>query len=111
MIITYGYFSLLSWDKNHCPQNELAILMICKFLRKGKGKACKNAKIYKILVTREQTLEMYEIIRVQRWRKNIWTPHMIRSPMVLSFCQLDLSQPSHGIIKTLQDFYEIPFLH
>ena len=61
------------------------------------------------LATCEQTLEMYEITRVQRRRKNIWTPHVIRSLMVFSFCPLDLPQPSYGIIKTLQDFYEYVF--
>ena len=41
-------------------------------------------------MTREQTLVTHENIRVQRQRKNIWTPHVIRSPMVPSFCRLEL---------------------
>ena len=35
--VTYGYFSLQSSDKNHCPQNKLAIPMMYKFLLKGKA--------------------------------------------------------------------------
>ena len=35
--VTYGCFSLRSLDKNQCPQNELAIPMMYKFLQKGKG--------------------------------------------------------------------------
>ena len=25
-----------SWGNNYCPQNELVILMMCKFLQKGR---------------------------------------------------------------------------
>ena len=32
-----GYLSLQSWDKDHCAQNELAILMMYKFLQKIKA--------------------------------------------------------------------------
>ena len=36
-VVIYGYFSLRSWDKKYCTQDELAILMMHKFLQKGKG--------------------------------------------------------------------------
>ena len=55
-------------------------------------------------MTREQTFVTYENIRVQRWHKNIWTFHVIRSPMVPSFCRLELPQPSYHPIKALQVF-------
>ena len=55
-------------------------------------------------MTREQTLVTYENIRVQIWCKHIWTLHMIRSPMIPSFCRLQLPQPSYRSIKTLQVF-------
>ena len=56
------------------------------------------------LVTREQTLVTYENIRVQRQCKNIWTPHVMRSPMVPSFCILELPRPSYHSINTPQVF-------
>ena len=34
MVVTYEYFSLQSSDKHHCPQNELVILMMYRFLQK-----------------------------------------------------------------------------
>ena len=61
------------------------------------------------LVTREQTLVKYENIRIQRWCKNIWILHVIRSPTIPSFRRLDLPQPSYSFIKTLQDFYKMFF--
>ena len=64
-----------------------------------------------IFTTRKQTLITYENIRAQRQRKNIRTPHMIRSPMVSRFCKLELPQPSYHLIKTVQFFYEIRFLN
>ena len=36
-IITYGYFNIRSWDKNHSTQHEMAILIIYRFLRKYNG--------------------------------------------------------------------------
>ena len=37
MAVTYGYFSLWSSGKKHCPQNELAAIpMMYKFLQKDK---------------------------------------------------------------------------
>ena len=36
-VVTYGYFSLWNWDKDHCNQNELAILMMWKFFQKVKA--------------------------------------------------------------------------
>ena len=36
-VVTYEYFNLRSWDKEHCTQDELAILMMHKFLQKSKG--------------------------------------------------------------------------
>ena len=36
-VVTYEYFSLQRWDKDHCIQSELAILMMCRFLQIGKG--------------------------------------------------------------------------
>ena len=56
------------------------------------------------LATCEWTLVTYKNIRIQTWCKNIWTPHVIRSSMVPSFCRLELSQPSYRPIKTLQVF-------
>ena len=56
----------------------------------------------RFLTTHEQTLVTYENIRIQIRRKNIWTPHVIRSPMVPSFCRLKLPQPSYRPIKTIQ---------
>ena len=35
-VVTYGYFSLRRWDKNHCTQDELAILMMHKFLKQAR---------------------------------------------------------------------------
>ena len=37
MVVTYGYFSLWSWDKDHCTQNELAIVIMYKLLQKIKA--------------------------------------------------------------------------
>ena len=37
MVVTYGYFSLRSYDKDHCTKDELVILMIHKFLQISKG--------------------------------------------------------------------------
>ena len=36
-IITYGYFNIRSWDKDHSTQYETAILIVYRFLRKYKG--------------------------------------------------------------------------
>ena len=36
-VITYGYFGLRSWDKDHSAQHEPANPMIYKFPRKYKG--------------------------------------------------------------------------
>ena len=33
-IITYGYFNIRSWDKDHSTQHEMAILIIYRFLSK-----------------------------------------------------------------------------
>ena len=55
-------------------------------------------------MTHEQTLVTYENIRIQLRYKNILTPHVIRIPIVPSFCRLDLPQPSYGPIKTQQVF-------
>ena len=33
-IVTYGYVSIRRWDKHHSTQNEMAILIIYKFLYK-----------------------------------------------------------------------------
>ena len=54
-------------------------------------------------MTCKQTLVTYKNIRVQRRHKNIWTPHMIRSPMVPSFCKLELPQRHYKL------FYEMRF--
>ena len=32
-VVTYEYFSIQSWDKNHYTQDELAILMMHEFCR------------------------------------------------------------------------------
>ena len=32
-----------SWDQDHCPQNELAILMMYRFLQKHEGLVEKNS--------------------------------------------------------------------
>ena len=37
MAITYGYFSLRRWDTDHCTQDEMAILMMYKFIPNCKG--------------------------------------------------------------------------
>ena len=31
MVGTFGYFTSRSWDKDYCTQNELVVLMMCKF--------------------------------------------------------------------------------
>ena len=57
-----------------------------------------------ILTTRKQTPVTYKGLRVQIQCKIIWTAHMIRSPMLPSFCRLELPQPSYCPIKTPQVF-------
>ena len=56
----------------------------------------------------KQTLIMYKNISIQRQRQNIWTPYVIRSPMVPSFCRLELPQPSYCSIKN-HSFHEMHF--
>ena len=57
----------------------------------------------------KQTLITYENIRVQRQRENICIPHVIRSPMVPSFCRLELPQPSYCSIKHHKFFMKCVF--
>ena len=71
-MVTYGYFSLWSWDQGHCCQNELVIPMIYKFLQKGRDKLeislkwAKKLKQMRFLMTHKQILITYENIRAQR---------------------------------------------
>ena len=48
-IITYGYFSLRSWNKDHCVQDKLANPFIYNFIPKGtfllEKKAIESLKI------------------------------------------------------------------
>ena len=36
-IITYAYFNIQSWDKDHSTQHDMAILIIYRFLQKYNG--------------------------------------------------------------------------
>ena len=39
--VTYAYFSLRSWDTDHCTQDETAILMMYRFMPNSEGKLVK----------------------------------------------------------------------
>ena len=78
-VITYGYFGIQSWDKDHSAQHQPANPMIYKYLQKTD-----------------------ENIRIQNYLKlDIGTPHMIRNKMVSNFCKFKL--------RTIVMAYEMHF--
>ena len=69
-IITYGYFNIWSWDKNHSTLHEMAILIIYRFFKNTmanyRKRAINHSKMLKLpfLNTHEQTLVADEYIRI-----------------------------------------------
>ena len=53
-------------------------------------KAAENTKINAVLNTRKQLLISDENIAIQDQPKHFQTPHVIKSTLMLSFCELEL---------------------